>query len=46
MTVDPEANTVYVPIEDPTDDAYGGARPGNDLFGNSHGRRWTWRPAR
>ncbi|HEY5084336.1 MAG TPA: hypothetical protein VII48_07445, partial [Rhizomicrobium sp.] len=35
MTVDPELNTVYVPIEDPTNDAYGGARPGDDLFGDS-----------
>jgi quinoprotein glucose dehydrogenase len=35
MTVDPELNSVYVPIEDPTNDAYGGARPGNDLFGDS-----------
>jgi len=35
MTVDLDANTVYAPIEDPTDDAYGGARPGNDLFGDS-----------
>jgi len=33
--VDRDANTVYVPIEDPTDDAYGGGRPGNDLFGDS-----------
>ena len=23
-----------LPIEDPTDDAYGGGRPGNDLFGD------------
>jgi len=35
MTVDPELNSVYVPVEDPTNDAYGGARPGNDLFGDS-----------
>ena len=35
MTVDREAGLVYVPIEDPTDDAYGGGRPGNDLFGDS-----------
>ena len=35
MTVDAELNSVYVPIEDPTNDAYGGARPGNDLFGDS-----------
>src|SRR5215469_11385956 len=35
ITVDPELNSVYLPIEDPTNDAYGGARPGNDLFGDS-----------
>ena len=35
MTVDKDLNTVYVPIEDPTDDYYGGGRPGNDLFGDS-----------
>ena len=35
MTVDEKNGTVFVPIEDPTDDAYGGARPGNDLFGDS-----------
>jgi len=35
MTVDREAGLVYVPVEDPTDDAYGGARPGNDLYGDS-----------
>ena len=35
MTVDPELNSVYLPVEDPTNDFYGGARPGNDLFGDS-----------
>src|ERR1700742_3951403 len=35
MTVDAELGNVYVPIEDPTDDAYGGARLGNDLYGDS-----------
>ena len=35
MTVDPEAGIVYAGIEDPTDDYYGGGRPGNDLFGDS-----------
>jgi quinoprotein glucose dehydrogenase len=35
MTVDPELNSVYVPVEDPTNDAYGGGRPGNDLYGDS-----------
>ena len=35
ITVDPDLNTVYLPVEDPTNDAYGGARPGNNLFGDS-----------
>ncbi len=35
ITVDPELNTVYLPVEDPTNDAYGGPRPGNNLFGDS-----------
>ena len=35
ITVDPELNSVYLPVEDPTNDAYGGARPGNNLFGDS-----------
>ena len=35
LTVDPELNSVYLPVEDPTLDTYGGARPGNDLFGDS-----------
>ncbi|HEX4371302.1 MAG TPA: hypothetical protein VH019_08145 [Rhizomicrobium sp.] len=35
ITVDPELNSVYLPVEDPTNDYYGGARPGNDLFGDS-----------
>src|SRR4029077_9379379 len=35
ITVDPELNSVYLPVEDPTNDAYGGARPGNDLYGDS-----------
>src|SRR5215472_12104080 len=35
ITVDPELNSVYLPVEDPTNDLYGGARPGNDLFGDS-----------
>ena len=26
---------VYLPVEDPTNDSYGGARPGNNLFGDS-----------
>jgi len=35
MTVDKDAGIVYAGIEDPTDDYYGGGRPGNDLFGDS-----------
>jgi quinoprotein glucose dehydrogenase len=35
ITVDPALGSVYLPIEDPTNDVYGGARPGNDLFGDS-----------
>ena len=35
ITVDPALNSVYLPIEDPTNDLYGGARPGDDLFGDS-----------
>jgi quinoprotein glucose dehydrogenase len=35
ITVDPVLNTVYLPIEDPTNDFYGGSRPGNDLYGDS-----------
>jgi quinoprotein glucose dehydrogenase len=35
ITVDPELGSVYLPVEDPTLDTYGGARPGDDLFGDS-----------
>jgi quinoprotein glucose dehydrogenase len=35
MTVDKELNSVYVPVEEPTNDTYGGLRPGNDLYGDS-----------
>jgi quinoprotein glucose dehydrogenase len=35
MTVDEEAGLVYLPVEDPTSDYYGGHRPGNNLFGDS-----------
>ena len=35
ITVDPELNSVYLPVEDPTNDVYGGARPGNNLYGDS-----------
>ena len=35
MTIDPELNTVYLPVELPTGDYYGGNRPGQGLFGES-----------
>ncbi len=35
ITVDEEAGLVYLPVESPTSDFYGGARPGNNLFGES-----------
>src|SRR5213083_2140532 len=35
ITVDEEAGLVYLPVEDPTSDLYGGHRPGNNLFGES-----------
>ena len=35
VTVDAELGDGYLPIEDPTNDVYGGSRPGNDLFGDS-----------
>jgi len=35
ITVDTELNTVYLPIEDPTSDYYGGERPGNNLYADS-----------
>ncbi len=35
MTVDEELGMVYVPVEMPTGDYYGGERPGNGLFGES-----------
>ncbi len=35
MTVDEEAGLVYMPVEMPTNDYYGGHRPGNNLFGSS-----------
>jgi quinoprotein glucose dehydrogenase len=35
VTVDAELGNVYLPIEDPTNDVYGGSRRGNDLFGDS-----------
>ena len=35
LTVDEELGLVYLPVEDPTSDLYGGHRPGNNLFGDS-----------
>ena len=35
MSVDPELNMAYVPIEAPTNDYYGGHRPGDNLFSSS-----------
>jgi glucose dehydrogenase len=35
ITVDTEAGLVYLPVESPTSDFYGGKRPGNNLFGES-----------
>src|SRR4051812_40262620 len=32
ITVDEEAGLVYLPVETPTSDLYGGHRPGNNLF--------------
>ena len=32
---DPELGIVYLPVEMPTSDMYGGERPGENLFGNS-----------
>jgi quinoprotein glucose dehydrogenase len=35
ITVDPELGLVYLPVESPTIDTYGGNRPGDDLFAES-----------
>ena len=35
ITVDEDLGLVYLPVESPTGDFYGGHRPGNDLFGES-----------
>jgi quinoprotein glucose dehydrogenase len=35
MTIDPELNLVYMPVEAPTGDYYGGHRRGNNLFSGS-----------
>jgi quinoprotein glucose dehydrogenase len=35
MAADPALGLVYLPVEGPTSDLYGGERPGANLFGNS-----------
>ena len=35
ITVDPQLGLVYLPVESPTSDYYGGHRPGDNLFGES-----------
>ena len=35
MSADPELGYVYLPVETPTGDFYGGHRPGDDLFDES-----------
>jgi quinoprotein glucose dehydrogenase len=35
ISVDEDLGLVYLPVESPTSDYYGGARPGNNLFGES-----------
>jgi len=35
ITVDEQLGLVYLPVESPTSDFYGGHRPGNNLFGES-----------
>ncbi len=35
MTIDPELGHVYLPVEMPTGDLYGGHRPGDNLFSDS-----------
>ncbi len=35
MTIDPELNMAYIPVEAPTGDYYGGHRPGDNLFSGS-----------
>lgn len=35
ITVDDELGLVYLPVESPTSDWYGGHRPGNNLYGES-----------
>jgi quinoprotein glucose dehydrogenase len=35
MSADVELGLIYLPVEDPTSDYYGGHRPGNNLYGDS-----------
>ena len=35
ITADEDLGLVYLPVEDPTSDYYGGKRPGNNLYGES-----------
>src|SRR5262249_30775264 len=35
ISVDEELGLVYLPVEDPTSDLYGGHRPGDNLYGDS-----------
>jgi quinoprotein glucose dehydrogenase len=35
ISVDEDLGLVYLPVEDPTEDVYGGHRPGDNLFGDS-----------
>ncbi|HWE51002.1 MAG TPA: PQQ-binding-like beta-propeller repeat protein [Bryobacteraceae bacterium] len=35
ISVDEESGLVYLPVESPTSDYYGGERPGNNLYGES-----------
>jgi quinoprotein glucose dehydrogenase len=35
ITVDPQLGLVYLPVESPSSDFYGGERPGDNLFGES-----------
>ena len=35
ITADEDLGLVYLPVEDPTSDQYGGERPGNNLFGDT-----------
>jgi quinoprotein glucose dehydrogenase len=35
ITADPALGLVYLPVEQPTNDLYGGSRPGNTLYANS-----------